>query len=83
MYPMLLTRVNDFLKKHQVCIWYQDDTPLAYHRLFETLKPGTTRKNKLKHPKNIKDKQWKILEKEGINKGINTSDAKEVVTLVQ
>ena len=29
----------------------------------------------------IDKKQWKKLEKEGINNGINTSDAREVLTL--
>ena len=56
-------QVDEFLKKCQGYVWYQYDTPLAYHRLVGPLQFGTTGIKKLKYPNMIDDKQWKELEK--------------------
>ena len=56
-------RVDDFLKRLQGCVWYQDDISLIEHSLVGPLKFVTTGINKLKYPIMIDKKQWKALEK--------------------
>ena len=60
-------------------MWYQDDISLADHNLVGPFQFGTSGRKKLKYPNMIDEKKWKVLEKEGIKKGINASDTKEVV----
>ena len=50
MWPMRPLRVNDFLKKRQGYVWYQNDIYLAEHKLVGQLKLGTIGRNKLKCP---------------------------------
>ena len=55
--------MDDFLKRLQGCVWYQDDISLIEHSLVGPLKFVTTGINKLKYPIMINKKQWKALEK--------------------
>ena len=61
--------------------WYQYDISLANHRLVGPFQFGTKGRKKLKYPNMISNKNRKELEKEGLKKGINNSDTKEVVPL--
>ena len=61
MWPVIPIQVDDFLKKYQVLISYQDDISLAEHRLVGTFQFGTTGREKLKYPNMIDEKQWKAL----------------------
>ena len=74
-------RVNGFLQKYQQYVWYQYDISLLHHSPVGPFQLGTTLRKKLKYPNMIEKKQWKALEKEVWNNGINTSDDKEVVPL--
>ena len=42
MWPVRPLQVKVFLKKHQVCVWYQDKISLAYNRLDGMFQFGTT-----------------------------------------
>ena len=57
MLPVRPLRVNGFLQRYQTYMWYQDDTPLAEHRLVGTVLFGTTGRKKLKYPNMIDEKQ--------------------------
>ena len=81
MWLVIPLQMDDFLKKLQGCVFYQDVIYLADNRLVGPLNFGTTVRKKLKYPNMIDKKQWKALEKEGGRKGINASDTKEVVPL--
>ena len=59
MWPMRPLRVNDFLKKRQGYVWYQNDIYLAEHKLVGQLKLGTIGRNKLKCPNMV---QWETVE---------------------
>ena len=61
MWPVRPLQVNDFVKKHQGCVWYQDEISLAENSLVGPFQFGTTGRNKLKYPNIIDDKQWKEL----------------------
>ena len=74
-------RVNDFLQKYQQYVWYQYDISMVHRSPVGPFQLGTTLRKKLKYPNMIEKKQWKALEKEVWNNGINTSDDKEVVPL--
>ena len=82
-FPVQPLRVNGFLQRYQKYVWYQYNISLAYNRLVGPFQSGTTVRNNLKDPNMIENKQWKELEKEGKNKGINTSGTKEVAPLEQ
>ena len=59
MWPARPLQVDEFLKKLQGYVWYQDDIFVANHRLFGPYQFGTTGTNKLKYPNIINKKQWK------------------------
>ena len=59
MWQVIPLWVNDFLRKIQGYVWYQDDISLAEHRLAGPFKFGTTGRKKLKYPNMIVDKQCK------------------------
>ena len=56
-------QLDDFLKRLQGCVWFQNDISLTEHSLVGPLNVLTTGINKLKYPIMINKKQWKALEK--------------------
>ena len=50
MWPVRPLRVNEFLKKRQGYVWYQDEISLAEHRIVGPFQFGTTGRNELKTP---------------------------------
>ena len=50
MWTVIPLQVNDFLKKSQGCVWYQDDISLDEHRLVGTFQFGTIGSKKLNTP---------------------------------
>ena len=56
MLPVMPLRVNNFLKKYQKYVWYQDEISLVDHSLVRTLQFGATGRNKLKHSNLTKEK---------------------------
>ena len=75
--------MNDFLKKSQSYVWYQDEIFLSEHMLVGPFQFGSSGRKKLKYPNIINDKKCRELDKEGRQQGINISDTKEVVPLVR
>ena len=81
---MLLVRpvkLNSFLQRYHIYVWYRYDISLAKNRLVWSFQLETTGRNKIKYPNMINKKQWKELEKERRKTYINTSYTKEVVPL--
>ena len=50
MCPVRSLKVNDFLKKRILYVWYQDEISLADNRMVGPFQFLTTRRNKLKYP---------------------------------
>ena len=62
-WPVRPPQVNDFLKKNQGCVWYQDNIFMDEHRMVGPFQFGTVGRKILKYPNTIEEKQWKALGK--------------------
>ena len=56
MFPVIPLRVNGFLHRYQIYLWYKDDIPLAENSLVGPFQFGTTGSKKLKYPDMIDKK---------------------------
>ena len=70
MLPVRPRRLNGFLHRYQIYMWYQDEIYLAEHRLVVPFQFGTTGRKNFKYPNMIEKKRWKELDKEVQKKGI-------------
>ena len=62
-YPGILSKVNNLLKKNSTYMWYQDGISLDAHRMDLSFQFRTTGRKKLKYPNVIDNKVWKELDR--------------------
>ena len=76
---MILVRplkVNGFLQRYKIYVWYQDNISLADHSMVGSFKFIKTGRKKLEYPNMIDKRQCKELGKERRKNVINTLDTK-------
>ena len=56
MFPVITSKVHNFLQKNQTYVWNQDEIYLAEHMMVGLFQFGKTERKKLKYPNIIDEK---------------------------